>query len=405
MKLNNFLNDLLTFDNKSSHKTTSYKKSSHKKSSCKKSCKKKFYKVNTNIVNNTCWTKNKIYVIENPIRVSSGVILTIEDGVTILLVNKTAVENVSIDNPNISTSTTPIELTVTGSCLIFESGSKLIAETIYVNSCDENYTVVESSNNCGLFFCGTQTASEYNFFNIGSKISLEKSSFTIKEIILNNIGSFSFLVRTPPATIPPPTTFVPYTISIQSQPGSTTDSPPTSTLNGVPFNAITVIGCDRSELNIERCIINNAGSNGLWAQNSLFNMRSLKIFGFQGNGLFLRNSVTDFTNKLSLVQTIEPTFPDYIGLLINIAEVVGNKPNVLPFPPNQFNLSKTIFLTSITLESGLKLFLSQEGIIFRDTVNVIENIPLTNFDSNNFGTYFNGKISEKIIFVRNEDPL
>ncbi len=81
MKLNNFLNNLLAFDNKSSHKTTSCKKSSHKKSSCKKSCKKKFYKVNTNIVNNTCWTKNKIYVIENPIRVSSGVILTIEDGV------------------------------------------------------------------------------------------------------------------------------------------------------------------------------------------------------------------------------------------------------------------------------------------------------------------------------------
>ena len=333
---------------------------------------------------------------------TEGVKLTIENNVTILLTNKTGTQNVFIPNPNISTPATPIELNVTGSCLIFESGSKLEAETIFVNSCDQNYTITNTSNNCGIYFCGTQSSSQYSLLDIESNISIYQSEFNVKNIIMNNIGSFSFLVRTPPAVIPPPTDFVPYTISIQDTPGSSTAKPPTSTLLGLPFNSITVVGCKESELNIVSCTINNAGSNGLWSQNSSFDMKNLKVTGFQGNALFFRNSEINFTNKLNLVQNINPTYPAYNGLLINIAEIVGNKPDILPFPINQYVLPKNLFLTSITLNEGLKLFLSQQNVIFRDTVDVIENSPLTNFESVSFvGTYYHGKIFKKIIFIRN----
>ena len=131
-------------------------------------------------------------------------------------------------------------------------------------------------------------------------------------------------------------------------------------------------------------------------------MKNLKVTGFQGNALFSRNSEINFTNKLNLVQNINPTYPAYNGLLINIAEIVGNKPDILPFPINQYVLPKNLFLTSITLNEGLKLFLSQQNVIFRDTVDVIENSPLTNFESVSFvGTYYHGKIFKKIIFIRN----
>jgi hypothetical protein len=397
MKIQQLISDFLNFNDKKSHKKL------HKKSHKKKSCKEQNYiVVNSNIVNDTCWTNDNIYVISLPIRVTEGAKLTIENNVTILLLNKTSVENVVISNPNISTATTPIELTVAGSCLIFESSSKLQAETIFVNSCDLNYTITNTSNNCGIFFCGTQSSSQYNFLNIQSNISIEPSQFNVKNIIMNNIGSFSFLVRTPPAVIPPPTNFVPYTISIQDTPGSSTATPPTSTLNGIPFNSITVVGCKESELNIASSTINNTGSNGLWTQNSSFIMNNLNVSGFQGNGLFARNSEINFTNKLNLVQNITPIFPAYAGVLINIAEIVGNKPDILPFPLNQFVLPKNLFLTSITLNEGLKLFLSQKNFIFRETVDVIENAPLTNFNSVSFvGTYYHGKILKKIIFIRN----
>jgi len=397
MKIQEFISDLFNFNEKKSQKK------SHKKSYKKKSCiEKNYIVVNNNIVNDTCWTNDNIYVISLPIRVTEGVKLTIENNVIILLLNKTSVENVLIPNPNISTPATPIELTVAGSCLIFESGSKLQAETIFVNSCDLNYTITNISNNCGIFFCGTQSSSQYNFLNIESNISIEPSHFNVKNIILNNIGSFSFLVRTPPAVIPPPTNFVPYTISVQDTPGSSTATPPTSVLNGLPFNSITVVGCKESELNIVSCTINNTGSNGLWTQNSSFIINNLIVSGFQGNGIFLRNSEINFTNKLNLVQNITPTFPLYAGILINIAEIVGNKPDILPFPLNQFVLPKNLFLTSITLNKGLKLFLSQKNFIFKETVDVIENEPLTNFNSVSFvGTYYHGKILNKIIFIRN----
>ena len=404
MYIQKLLSDFLSFEEKKSCKKKSCKKKSCKKKSSKKNpCYQPNYIViNNNIVNDTCWTNDKIYVIELPIRVVEGVKLTIQDNVTILLLNKSSQDNVTIPNPNIVSATTPIELTVAGACLIFESGSKLQAETIFVNSCDENYTISNSSNNCGIFFCGTKSSSQYNLLDIESTISIYESEFYVKNIIMNNIGSFSFLVRTPPATIPPTIPFVPYTISVQNTPGSSTATPATSTLLGLPFNSITVIGCKESELNIVSSTINNTGSNGLWTQNSSFIIDDLKITGFQGNALFARNSEINIISKLNLVQNIIPVFPEYNGVLINIAEIVGNKPDILPFPPNQFALPKNLFLTSITLNEGLKLFLSQENVIFRETVDVIENLPLTNFNSVAFvGTYFHGKIFKKIIFIRN----
>mgnify|MGYP001149415236 CR=1 FL=1 len=117
--------------------------------------KQKYIELNNNITNDKTLKKCYIYVITKPIRVSAGVTLTVENGTIIYLLNKPIEENIIIP-PNFDPNTNNNTLIINGSCLIFESGSKLKSEDIYVSSCDSNYIPQSINQNCGIFFNGTR---------------------------------------------------------------------------------------------------------------------------------------------------------------------------------------------------------------------------------------------------------
>ena len=79
------------------------------------------------------------YVIHGEVRVATGVKLTIKDKVTILIVNGELNKKKS---------------RILRSALIFDQGSTLIAERLYVKACNADYKVVKTANNGGIWFLG-----------------------------------------------------------------------------------------------------------------------------------------------------------------------------------------------------------------------------------------------------------
>lgn len=282
------------------------------------------------------------------------------------------------------------DLFLNSSCLIFESGSSLLSKNIHISSCDENYIPQFINLNGGIFFCGTRATTQYNILNVESRIGINQSNFVNESININYGGLLSFLVQNNDDS----------SYSIVASPDFTTQS----TITAIPLNAVTFLGCTKSEVNIKSINIINTGSNGLWTQYSTFSLNNLSVVGYQGNALFVRGSKISFKNKLSLIQNLMPTFPQYNGVLINLEEVIGNKPNIIPFPPNQFNLPKNLFISTVELKPKnclLELKLYEPVVKLRDTVSVIENPPNTVFSNGLLGTYFSGFIDKKIIFARN----
>lgn len=338
----------------------------------------------------TKWTRKYIYVIVGPIRIKKYAKLIIESGVQILLLNKLI--NVIVEQPSMSNSDTfdlP-PLTITGSSLIFETGSSLEAGIIRVNACNEDYIKQSTNSNCGIFFCGSKSESQYSGIDISSKIIIKKSHFRIEKLIMNYTGSLFFLVQNDGV----------FSIT------KITPEDPTTIVSALPFNAVTVLGCDNNELMINDLFISNSGSNGLWSQYSSFNMNKLSIVGYQGNGLFTRGSQLEFLKRFEIVQNIIQIFPAYKGVLINIAEVINNKPNVIPFPPDEFDLPKNLRITFIKVDRCAKLYLIADRDKIRDDVDIVEKLPLINFNnSTNTGTYYKEILNEEIIFIRNNLSL
>jgi hypothetical protein len=352
---------------------------------------KKYIELNDNITNNIILKNNIIYVVTKQIRISSGVNLTIEDNTHIYLLNKPLQQNILIPNGFNPTDNDNNDLFLNASCLIFESGSSLSSKNIYISSCDENYIPQFINLNGGIFFCGTRSSTQYNILNVESKIGINQSNFVNESINIYYGGSLSFLVQNN----------VDLSYSIVASPDLITQK----NITAIPLNSVTFIGCTKSEVNIKSINVFNTGSNGLWSQYSTFSLNSLIVSGYQGNALFVRGSKISIKNKLSLIQNLIPTFPLYNGILINIEELIGNKPNVIPFPPNEYNLPKNLFISTVELKPknclGLELDLYEPVVKLRDTVSVIENPPATNFSNGLLGTYYSGFIYKKIIFTRN----
>lgn len=354
-----------------------------------KTLQKKYIELNDNITNDKVLKKDYIYVVTKQVRISSGVKLTVEDNTQIYLLNKTLQQNIIIPDGFDPTDNNNNDLFLNASCLIFESGSSLLSKNIHVSSCDENYIPQSINLNGGIFFCGTRASTQYNILNVVSRIGINQSNFVNESININYGGSLSFLVQNNEDL----------SYSIVSAPDFTTQT----SITAIPLNAVTILGCKKSEVNIKSINVTNTGSNGLWSQYSTLSLDSLSVIGYQGNALFVRGSKISFKNKLSLIQNLIPTFPLYNGILINIEELVGNKPDEIPFPPNEYDLPKDLFISTVELKpkNCLKLKLYEPVVKLRDTVTVIENPPSTIFSNGLLGTYFSGLIDKKIIFARN----
>ena len=108
-------------------------------------------KIYENIDKDTVLTCDNTYVIIGKIRVMSNIMLTIEDNTNIMIMNGDYINKK--------------EINIGKSCLIFEKGSKLYAERIYIQSCNISFVPVMTADNSGIVFLDSSSKEDIDTKN------------------------------------------------------------------------------------------------------------------------------------------------------------------------------------------------------------------------------------------------
>jgi hypothetical protein len=127
--------------------------------------------ISRNIKQTRTLHSNKIYVIEGEVRVEKGVRLTVQDNTTILLVNGEFPKSC-----------------VRRSTLIFDQGSILVADRLYVRACTQTYKPVKLANNGGVWFLGNYSHASKDGVSVKTNRRNPLSSFTAKLIATYYLG-------------------------------------------------------------------------------------------------------------------------------------------------------------------------------------------------------------------------
>ena len=125
------------------------------------------------IKKSTTFKANTIYVIDAEVHVASGVTLTIEDRVTILLTNGMKEKS-----------------KLRRSALIFDQGSTLLAKRLYIKAADENYKPVKHSDNGGVWFLGNFQDATKDTVSVTVNRKKPLSSFNAEMIATYYLGRF-----------------------------------------------------------------------------------------------------------------------------------------------------------------------------------------------------------------------
>lgn len=202
-----------------------------------------FLLLTKDITSSTTFVKRTTYVIRGMVRVRAGVQLTIENGTTILLENG------------------PMR-----SSLIFNTGSRLIAEHVYIRACDANYKLVKTANNDGVWFIG--------FFS-----NEEKDKITVKYDVI-------------PSSFKATRIFAAYLGRCDPKSG---DSPKTDDID-----AISVLGVGSNEWNISSIVSYYSGNDGFDVENSDITLKYLRVVKPKEDGLNNTSSRVNLLNSLEI---------------------------------------------------------------------------------------------------------
>jgi hypothetical protein len=202
-----------------------------------------FLLITKDINSSRTFVKSMTYVIKGAVRVLKNVELTIENGTTILLVNG------------------PMR-----SSLIFNTGSRLVAEHVYFRACDATYNLVKTANNGGLWFLGSSSNAEKD--QIIVKYNVTPSSFTAIRIFSAYLG------RCDPK-------------------GG--DSPTTDDID-----AISVLGVGGNEWNISSIVSYYSGDDGFDVENSAITLKYLRVVEPKEDGLNITSSRLNILNSLEV---------------------------------------------------------------------------------------------------------
>ena len=196
-----------------------------------------FLLITEDIDSSRTFVKSTTYIIKGAVRVLKNVELTIENGATILLVNG------------------PMR-----SSLIFNTGSKLVAEHVYFRACDVTYNLVKTANNGGLWFLGSSSNAEKD--RISVKYNITPSSFTAIRIFSAYLGRCD----------------------------STTDD----------IDAISVLGVGSNEWNISSVVSYYSGDDGFDVENSAITLKYLRVVEPKEDGLNITSSRVNILNSLEV---------------------------------------------------------------------------------------------------------
>jgi hypothetical protein len=202
-----------------------------------------FLLITKDINSSRIFVKNTTYVIKGAVRVLKNVELTIENGTTILLVNG------------------PMR-----SSMIFNTGSKLVAEHVYFRACDATYNLMKTANNGGLWFIGSSSNAEKDRITV--KYNVTPSSFQAIRIFSAYLG------RCDPK-------------------GG--DSPTTDDID-----AISVLGVGSNEWNISSIVSYYSGDDGFDVENSAITLKYLRVVKPKEDGLNITSSRVNILNSLEV---------------------------------------------------------------------------------------------------------
>ncbi len=212
--------------------------------------------ISSDIVRNTTFIRGVTHIIEGEIHVRSGVTLTIEDGVTILIRNGLrAIRNIST------------------SALVFDSGSRMVAGTVTFGATDHTNIPVAQANNGGVFFCGSTRPGTKD--NISSTKQGLASSFTATRIVAAHLGR-------------------------QDPLGGDGDG------NGLDdVDALSVIGVGELEWKIKGVESRFSGDDGFDVTNSSITLDELVIANPVEDGLNITSSLVQIRRNCSLTMSLD----------------------------------------------------------------------------------------------------
>jgi hypothetical protein len=124
-----------------------------------------------NIAKNRTLRSGKVYVIEGEVRVLKGVKLKIEDKTTLLIVNGEFRRSC-----------------IRRSALVFDQGSSLLAQRLYVRACNDSYKPVKLANNGGIWFLGNFSNASKDGVSVRLNRKNPLSSFNAKMIATYYLG-------------------------------------------------------------------------------------------------------------------------------------------------------------------------------------------------------------------------
>jgi hypothetical protein len=220
---------------------------------------KKIVEIKKNIVKDTVFYNDTIYVISGDVRVKCNAKLTIENETVIYIKN-----GIYKDQFGINASRTR---------LVFESGSTLNAETVYFRACNYNYKEVKKAMNGGIYFVGSAPFEEKD--GLLPSLTTSSSKFVADLIIASYLGSNDI-------------------ISISESAESSIDD----------YDAINVLGVNNSEWKIKNVISEYSGDDGFDLQNSNINLDSLIVNEPEEDGLNLVSSSLEIKKYLKIIVSV-----------------------------------------------------------------------------------------------------
>lgn len=203
----------------------------------------------SDIIENTTFYKDNIYIINGEIRVREGVVLIIENNTKIYIKNGYYPKSI-----------------LKKSVLIFNSGSSLIGEDIYILSCNKNNQPNYVRNNGGVWFLGSVEAIKEGII---SNYITKHSNFDCHKIYTYYLGSKDPNVQN----------------NNNVEPSADNDG-------------ITILGCSEFEWKCKGLYIFESGDNGLDMKLSTIMMEELEIYRPGEDAINLQSSHLTISKKL-----------------------------------------------------------------------------------------------------------
>jgi hypothetical protein len=251
-------------------------------------------KIYENINKDTKFFCENTYVICGEIRVLGGVTLIIEDNTNIFITN--------------GQFTTPKGNKTSKSCLIFETGSTLYAEKIYLHACNSFSYPTYKANNGGIIFLGSSSIAEKDLVPV--TFSTKRSNFNATLIYTSYLGAKNKFNKE-------------------------------KDINIDDYDAISVIGVNNNEWNIKDIYSEYSGDDGFDIENSDITLQNITIKIPNEDGINITSSRVNVIESLNINMTINQTFdrdifdletddgPSFIRIaqncLVNIDGIFGDQ--------------------------------------------------------------------------------